>query len=56
MGEGSVRELEMSMYILLYLKCIADKDLLYSMGSSAQCYVAAWKGRTFGEEWIYINI
>ena len=56
MGEGSVRELEMSMYILLYLKCIADKDLLYSMGSSAQCYVAAWKGGTFGEEWIYINI
>ena len=53
MGEGSVRELEMSMYILLYLKCIADKDLLYSMGSSAQCYVAAWMGRDFGGEWIH---
>ena len=46
----------MSMYILLYLKWIADKDLLYSMGNSAQCYVAAWKGGTFGEEWIYIYI
>ena len=27
MGEGSVRELGMSMYILLYLKWIADKDV-----------------------------
>ena len=30
------------MYTLLYLKWISNKDLLYSMGNSAQCFVAAW--------------
>ena len=44
MGEGLVREFGMDRYILLYLKWITDKDLLYSTGNSAQCYVAAWKG------------
>ena len=29
-GEGTVRELEVDMYPLLYLKCITNKDLLYS--------------------------
>ena len=28
-------------YMLLYLKWIAKKDLLYSMWNSAQCYMAA---------------
>ena len=32
------------MYTLLYLKRINKKDLLYSTGNSAQCYVAAWTG------------
>ena len=32
------------MYTLLYLKCITNKDLLYSTWNSAQCYVAAWMG------------
>ena len=31
----------MDMYTLL-LKCITNKDILYSMWKSAQCYVAAW--------------
>ena len=44
MGEGLVREFGMDRYILLYLKWITNKDLLYSTGNSAQCYVAAWKG------------
>ena len=34
--EGIVREFEIDMYTLLYLKCITNKDLLYSTGNSAQ--------------------
>ena len=30
------------MYMLLYLKWITNKDLLYSTLNSAQCYVGAW--------------
>ena len=44
----------MDMYTLLYLKWIANKDLLYSTGNSVQCYVAAWIGRAFGREWIHV--
>ena len=36
------------MYTLLYL-WITNKVLLYSKGNSAQCYVAAWMEREFGE-------
>ena len=42
------------MYTLLYLKWIANKDLLYSTGNSAQCQVAAWMGGEFGGEWTNI--
>ena len=34
-------------WTLLYLKWITNKDLLYSTGNSAQCYVAAWMGGEF---------
>ena len=40
--------------ILLFKKWIINKDLLYSMGNSAQCYVAAWMGGEFGGEWIHV--
>ena len=33
-----------------------NKDLLYSTGNSAQCYVAAWMGEEFGEEWIHVYV
>ena len=36
-----INDLEMDMYILLSLHWITNKDLLYSTGNSAQCYVAA---------------
>ena len=39
----------MDMHTLLYLKWITDKDLLYSIWDSAQCYVAAWMGGEFEE-------
>ena len=47
-GEGIVREFGTDMYTLLYLKRITNKDLLYSTGNSAQCYVAAWMGGESG--------
>ena len=50
LGEGRVREFGMDMYTLLYLKWITNKDLLYSTGSSAQCYVEAWMEGEFGGE------
>ena len=39
----------MVMYTLLYLKWITNKVLPYSTRNSAQCYVAAWMGRSLGE-------
>ena len=53
-GEGIIRELEIDMNTLLYLKWITNKDLLYSTGNSAQCYVAAWMGGEFRGEWIHV--
>ena len=52
--EGVVREFGIDMHTLLYLKQIANKDLLYSTGSSA--HVAAWKIEEFGGEWMHVNI
>ena len=49
-----VREFGMDMYTLLYLKQITNKALLYSIGNSAQCYVAAWMGGEFGGKWTCI--
>ena len=54
MGERLVREFGLDTYTLLSLKWIISKDLLYSTGNSAQYYVAAWMGREFGGEWIYL--
>ena len=39
-----------------YLKWITNKDLLYSTGNSAQCYVAAWMGGEFEAEWIHVYV
>ena len=51
-GEEIVRGFGIDMYILLYLKWITKKDLLYNTRNSAQCYVAAWMGREFGGEFV----
>ena len=40
----------MEMNTLLYLKWITNKDLLYSIRNSAQCYMVAWMAGEFGEE------
>ena len=47
------------LYTLLYLKSIISKDLLYSTGNSAQCYMAVWMGGEFGGNgciYIYTHI
>ena len=48
-GEGIVTEFGVDVYTVLYLKWITNKDLLYSTGNSAQCYLAAWMGGGLGE-------
>ena len=49
-GEGIVREFGIDMHILLYLQWVTKKGLLYSTGSSAQCYVTVWRRREFAGE------
>ena len=44
------------MYILLYLKWITNKDLLYHTWNSDQRYVAAWMGEKFGGAWIHVYV
>ena len=56
LGEGIFREFGMDMDTLLHLKWITNKDLLYSTGNSAQCYVAAWMGGESGGEWIHVYV
>ena len=46
----------MVMYPLLYLKWIKNKELLFSTGKSAQCYMAAWTRGEFGGEWIHVYV
>ena len=55
-GEGIVREFGIHTHTLLYLKCITNKDRLYSTWNSAQCYAPAWMGGEFGGEWIHVYI
>ena len=48
-GEGIIREYGMDMYTLLYLKWITNKDPLYSIWNSIQCYVVSLdKRRVWG--------
>ena len=56
MGGEENREFGNDMYTLLYLKWITNKDLLYHTWNSAQCYVPAWMGGGFREEWIQVYI
>ena len=51
-----VREFGMVTSILLCLKWITNKDLLYRTWNPAQCYVAAWMGGNFGEKWIHVYV
>ena len=54
--EGIVGDFGKVMYTLLYLKWITNRDILYSTWNSAQCYVPALMGGTFGREWIHVYV
>ena len=41
---------------LLYLKCITNKDLLYSTWNSGRCYVAVCMRGESGGEWIHVYV
>ena len=45
----------MDTYILLYLKQITNKELLYGTWTSAQ-WVAAWRGGAFRGEWTHVYV
>ena len=53
---GIVREFGIDTYLLLYLKYIINKILLYSTGNFAQCYVATWMIGEFGGEGIHVYV
>ena len=55
-GDGIVKDFRKVMCTVLCLKWITNKDLLYSTGNAAQCYVAAWIGQGFGGEWIHVYV
>ena len=55
-GKEIVQDFGKVMYTLLYLKWIANKDLLYSTWNSAQCYVPGWMRVGFGGEWIHVYV
>ena len=56
MREGIVKQFGMDRHTLLYVKWITNKQLLYSTGNSAQCYVAAWMGGDCGGEWVHVYV
>ena len=53
-AKGKGQGLGKVMYTLLYLKWLTNKDLVHTTSNSAQCYVPAWMGEEFGEEWIHV--
>ena len=55
-GEGIAREFRKVVYTLLHSKWITSKDLLYSTGNSARCYVAAWMEGEFGGGWLHVYV
>ena len=55
-GGGMNWEIGIDIYTTICIKLITNKNLLYSTGNSAQCYVAAWMGGESGGEWIYVYV
>ena len=53
-NKGIVREFEVDMHTMLYLKLITNKDLLYSTWDSSQYYAVAWIEWETGREWIHV--
>ena len=55
-GEWIVREFGMDTYPLLYLKWITSKDLRCNTRNPTRCYVAAWMGGEFREEYLHVCV
>ena len=43
-------------FTLLYIKQIANKNLLYSTGNSTQYSVMAYMGKESEKEWVYVFV
>ena len=43
-------------FTLLYIKQIANKNLLYSTGNSTQYSVMAYMGKESKKEWVYVFV
>ena len=56
LGEQIIREFGMDMNTMLYLKWVTNKDLLYSTGNTAHCYVATRREVEFGKEWVHVYV
>ena len=44
----------MNIYILLHIKQITNKDLLYNIGNYTQYSVITYMGKESEKEWIYM--
>ena len=52
--EGITQELRINTHILLYIRWITNKDLLYSTGNSTQYFVITYMGKESEKMNIYI--
>ena len=55
-GEGIHWEIGINIYILLYIKEMTNKNLLYSTGNSTQYSVMLYMGIESKKEWIYVYV
>ena len=49
-------EIGIDIYIVLYIKQITKRNLLYSTGNSTQYSVITYMGKESKEEWIYVYV
>ena len=54
-GEAINWEIWIDIYILVYIKQITNKNLLYSTGNSLQCSAMTYMGKDSKEEKMYIQ-
>ena len=55
-GGGINWKIGIDIYILLYIKYITHKDLLYSTGIPSQFSVMTYMGKESKKEWTYVYV
>ena len=55
-GRDKLEGWDWYIHTLLYIKYIANKDLLYSTGNSTQYSVMAYMGKESKKEWMYVYV